>query len=387
MQPDGKIVVAGTSDQSASGTADDVAVARYRPNGSLDPSFSGDGKRLATFVNGNVGDFGFDVAIQPDGRIVVVGSSFRAGTGMDFAVLRLKPGGGLDTTFSGDGKQLSSFGSGATGDIANAVAIQQNGRIVVAGQSNQGAAGYLFAIARYLPNGNLDTSFSQNGKLVSEFGNGSLEDVAYDVAIQPNGRIVVAGFSDQGAGNDDFAIARYRPNGSFDTSFSGDGKRLIGFGGTGGDQAGGVTIQPDGRIVLAGYAGTKAFAATRLMPNGSIDTSFSGDGRQAFSFPNGDGSGQGTDVTFQSDGKLAVGGFVDQGFTGNDFGVARLRPGGNLDDSFSQDGKRTVSFDNGSGKDQASGIAIQSNGSIVLAGSSEQSGDNFDFAIARFLAD
>lgn len=387
IQPDGRIVVAGYSDQNPDESINDYdfAVARYRSNGSLDTSFSGDGKRTAPV--GASTDTGSGVAIQADGKIVVAGSSFQgAGTANDFAVARFKPGGGLDDSFSGNGTQVTSFGSGPAVDFAYGVAIQPNGRIVVAGYSNQSGSGYLFAVARYLPNGNPDTSFAGDGKRVTEFGNGTADDIAADVAIQPNGRIVVAGYSDQGAA-DDFAVARYMPNGSLDTSFSDDGKRTIGFGmPAGADQASSVGIQPNGRIVLAGYASTGAFAVARLTPSGGLDQRFSGNGRRATSFPGGDGSGQGTDVAFQSDGKIVVGGFVDQGSTGDDFGVARFRPGGDLDDTFSQDGKRTISFDSGSNRDRASGVAIQANGRIVVAGSSEQIIDYFDFAVARLLA-
>jgi uncharacterized delta-60 repeat protein len=128
-------------------------VARYKPNGGLDHSFSDDGRKITAFANGTGDDLAFGMAIQANGRIVVAGFSNQAGTtGYDFALARYNPNGGLDHSFSGDGRKTTGFANGAGGDAAYDVAIQANGRIVAAGYSNQGAAtGEDFALARYLP--------------------------------------------------------------------------------------------------------------------------------------------------------------------------------------------------------------------------------------------
>ncbi len=191
IQPNGKIVVAGETTNDAFNGTPDYALARYNTNGTLDTTFSGDGKQV-TSIEGQA----YGVGIQSSGKIVVVGS------GGTEAVARYNPNGTLDTSFAGDGK--SGFGGG----LANAVAIQANGKIVVAGDAGgRGPTGDDFALARYNPNGSFDTSFSGDGKLRTNFGN---LDVANGVAIQPDGRIVAVGFTNAGAGNtDDFALARY----------------------------------------------------------------------------------------------------------------------------------------------------------------------------------
>ena len=229
------------------------------------------------------------MALQADGKIVVVGAA--AG---DFAVARYNSNGSLDTSFSGDGKQTTDLGGVVTGDGANGVAIQANGKIVAVGVA--GATSHAspndFGLVRYNPNGSLDTTFSGDGKQRTDFGFES--DEARGVAIQGDGKIVaVGGEAVEEFG--DFALARYNPNGSLDTSFSGDGKQTTDFGGF--DNANAVALDSDGRIVAAGSAsvGTdRDFALARYNANGSLDTSFSGDGKQTTDFGElGRGTGSG----------------------------------------------------------------------------------------------
>src|SRR5215208_3932336 len=205
--------------------------------GSLDPMFSGDGRQTTVFGPGN--SRAEAVAIQPDGKIVAVGTA----AGARFAVARYSLNGSLDPTFSGDGRHTTDFAGDRAG--AYAVATQADGRIVVVGTA--GASGLLpgnFALARYNPNGSLDASFSGDGKQTTDFGG---FDEATGVALQGDGKIVVVGQT----ALSDFALARYNPNGSLDTSFSGDGKETTDFGGVD-DGAGGVALQEDGKIIAAG---------------------------------------------------------------------------------------------------------------------------------------
>ena len=178
LQPDGKIIAVG-------GGADGFAVARYNPNGSLDPSFSGDGKQTTGFCTPNCGGAS-GVALQPDGKIVVVGGGAGFGANVDFAIARYNPDGSLDPSFSGDGKQTTDFGIGSN-DFASAVALQANGRIVAVGTGPRGD----FALARYNPNGSLDPSFSGDGKQTTDFG--PTISGSDGVAIQANGKIVAVG--------------------------------------------------------------------------------------------------------------------------------------------------------------------------------------------------
>ena len=247
LQADGKIVAVGT------GSAD-FTLARYNPNGSLDPTFSGDGTQRTPWGGNGIAN---GVAIQADGRIVAVGGETAR---IDFALARYNPNGSLDTSFSGDGKQMTDFGGDdlANNDEANAVALQGN-KIVAVGAGLVGANVGDFATARYNPNGSLDTSFSGDGKQTTDFGG---DDLANDVAIQANGRIVTAGIATGGATGNDFALTRYNSNGSLDPTFSGDGRRRSNFGGS--DVAYGVALQGDGRIVAVG-AGNGEFALARYL--------------------------------------------------------------------------------------------------------------------------
>jgi uncharacterized delta-60 repeat protein len=188
---------------------------------------------------------------------------------------RTNPGAGaLDLTFGGDGKVTTAIG--LSHDYASSMAIQADGKIVLAGASKNGS--YVdFALARYNADGSLDTSFDGDGKLTTPIG--SSDDDVYCVAIQADGKIVAAGYSYNGS-NNIFALARYNPDGRLDTSFDGDGKLTTPIGSSSG-YARSVAIQADGKIVAAGYAwnGTyDDFAIARYNADGSLDTSFDGDG-------------------------------------------------------------------------------------------------------------
>ena len=209
LQADGKIVVAG----HAYSGSNNFALARYNANGSLDTSFDGDGKLTTDFGGGT--DLAFALALQADGKIVAAGEA-TVTSNIDFALARYNANGSLDTTFSSDGKLVTDFSAGY--DHGSAVAVQADGKIIVAGYAF-GATMFDFALARYNSNGDLDTTFDGDGKLVTDFA-GDM-DLAFAIALQPNGKIVVVGnaFST----SSDFALARYNPDGSLDTTFAGDG--------------------------------------------------------------------------------------------------------------------------------------------------------------------
>jgi uncharacterized delta-60 repeat protein len=364
IQADGKVVAAGT----AAGAG--FAVARYKPNGSLDPTFSGDGRQTTDFTGDGAGAYG--VAIQPDGKIVVVGTAGASGLlPGNFAIARYKPNGSLDPTFSGDGKQTTDFGGY---DVANDVVLMPNGKLVAVG----GGAGS-FAIARYDASGSLDPNFSHDGKRLTNFKG---VDQANGVALRGDGKTVAAGYTaERSRGAADFALAGYNRNGSLDATFSGDGKQTTHFADND-DQAYGVAIQPDGKIVAAGggsgYYYASNFVLARYDSNGSLDPAFSGDGRQTTDFGGfADGA---DDLAIQPDGRIVAAGEDGSSFA---FGLARYRPNGSLDPTFSGDGKQSTSFPSHDGAG-ATGVALQANGKIVAAG---VAGDDFgtSFALARYL--
>ena len=238
IQGDGKIVAVGFA--GATTATRDFALARYNTDGSLDASFSGDGRETTDFADADEAN---GVALQPDGKIVAVGvaggvDSF--GSNGDFALARYNTDGSLDTSFSGDGKQTTSLGGS---DFATGVAIQGDGKVVAVGFTHEFGSAEGFALARYNADGSLDTSFSGDGRQTTVFaGSGG----ANEVAIQADGKIVVVGSAPGG-----FALARYNTNGSLDTSFSGDGKQTTGFAGA----AHGVVLQAGGKIVAVGDSG------------------------------------------------------------------------------------------------------------------------------------
>lgn len=249
--------------------------------GSLDPTFDTDGKVTTDFAAG--ADLAYAVARQADGKIIAAGTAF-FGT-YDFGLVRYNTNGSLDTTFDADGKVTTNFGTGA--DAANAVAVQPDGKIVAAGLVGLGNNVYNFALARYNTDGTLDTTFDTDGKVTTAIG--SIDDRIYAIALQPNGKIVVAGFAYTGSSYD-FALARYNTDGSLDATFGNGGKVTTPFG-TGSDDAYAIALQPDGKIVAAGVATIAGsgfdFALARYNIDGSLDTTFDGDGKVTTAFTTG----------------------------------------------------------------------------------------------------
>jgi uncharacterized delta-60 repeat protein len=365
-QPDRKLVVAG---QSVSGvTLGDFALARYNPNGSLDTTFNGTGKVTTEF--GPSWDGAAALVRQPDGKLVAAGVSDN-GSNDDFALARYNPNGSLDTTFNGTGKVTTSIGSGD--DRGLGVALQPDGKLVVAGRSNNGSNDD-FALVRYKPDGSLDTSFNGTGKVTTPIG--VEDDSVNTVALQPDGKIVAAGDA-RINGQYTIALARYNPDGSLDTSFNGTGKVTTAIGSSSAAHA--VVLQPNGKLVIAGV-GTNAtqfvFALARYNPNGSLDTSFNGTGKVTTPVGSTDVA---EDLVLQPDGKLAVTGFTYVG-SRRFFALARYNPNGSLDTGFNGTGKVTTAVGS---DDQAYGLVLQPDGKLVAAGIG-WNGSQSVFGLVRF---
>ena len=362
IQTDGKIIVVGVA--MVGGTSD-FGVTRYNIDGSLDTTFDTvdtDGKVTTSFTAGP--DRALAVAIQSDGKIIAVGvADDTAGNG-DFALARYKTDGSLDTDFGGTGMVTLNF-SGT--DVARAIAIQSDGMIVVAGNSDTD-----FAIARYRTIGLLDTTFGTDGMVTTDFVG---QDVAHGIAIQIDGKILVVGNN----GTTDFAIARYNTDGSLDTDFDADGKVTTDF--SVDDVAYGVDLLTDGRIVVAGNDGTKDFAIARYYSNGNLDDTFGTDGKVTTSLS------AGNDVAYAVgallNGRMLVGGgaLVDSG-TG-DFAVVQLKSDGSLDAGFGTGGKVTTSFS--AQDDEAFSGFVQQDGNFILAGTAMKNTAGEVFAIARYF--
>jgi uncharacterized delta-60 repeat protein len=301
--------------------------------------------------------------------------------------------GELDRSFSADGGVLTDFGGF---EEASAVVVQPNGKLVAAGIAFVGGSRD-FALARYQPDGSMDTGFGSGGLVRTDFGSGT-DDGAAALAIQPDGKLVAAGFSNAGGPGDfDFALARYNPDGSLDTGFSFDGILRTFFGGNS-EGANALVIQPDSKIVAAGFSDGGSpndldFALARYNPDGSLDPTFDGGfgangGFRIFFFGNSESAKA---LLIQPDGKLVVAGFSNGGGVNDfDFAVARLNPNGSLDSAFDGGIGASGGFRIflGGTSEGANALVIQPDGKLIAAGFSNAGGSNdFDFALVRIHTD
>jgi uncharacterized delta-60 repeat protein len=357
VQTDGKVVAVGKD-------GSDFVVVRYNANGTLDSSFGTGGVKTIDF-NGS-DDQPFDVAVQADGKILVVGTTFAGADGDDFAAARLNPNGSLDTSFSTDGKVNIDFGGGGNrDDAARGVAVAANGDIFLAGNATNAAGNNSFGVAKLKADGSLATAFGNNGKqFLGVFGGG--DETAQAVAIQSDGKIVVAGTTD--LNGNDFAVARMNPTtGQLDTTFNATGAKTVNFGTATDDQAFDVAIQADGKIVLVGQTESgidPEAAAVRLNADGSLDSSFDFNGLQTIDF--GSPGDVARRVLIQAD-KIIVVGNSD-----GDLVVAQMNQSdGFLDTTFGTGGLAAL----GVGSHQGNGGALAPDGKIVVAGRSNSSSD------------
>ncbi len=379
LQGDGKIVVAGYSLNPAANY--DFALARYNADGSLDTSFNGTGKVTTDFSSATLGtnDIGRGVMIQSDGKIVVAGFTLIAFDGTHFtngfALARYNSDGSLDTTFNDTGKVTTAIGT--RDSDATSIAVQSDGKIVVAGETSNGS-NYDFALARYNADGTLDTTFNGTGKVTTSVGSG--DDQASCLVVQSDGKIVVAGNSgsNQTAGTKDFAVVRYNANGSLDLTFNGTGKVTTPVGSSC-DAANSVSLQSDGKIVVAGKTEQPSgsdIALVRYNTDGSLDSSFNGSGKVITDIAFNDA---GNGVAVREDRKIVVVGVSGTKLDNStsDFAVVRYNTNGSLDTTFNGTGK--VITDISKGNDYANCVALQSDGKIVVAGVSKNA-----FALARY---
>jgi uncharacterized delta-60 repeat protein len=362
---DGKIAAAGT----LSGTSPDIAVARYNPDGTLDTTFNGTGTLLRDV---SASDYAAGIALLPDGKTLVAGSV--TGTNnYDFALFRFNRNGTPDNSFNGNGTAVFPFD--ATNAFATAMTVDPDGPIIVAGDAGVGANPTQICVARYTASGTLDTTFAGTGFALASVGSVNANTRA--VALQDGGKIVVAGFASNGA-NNDFLVARFNANGSLDTTFNGTGFRIQPIGAND-DEAAAVAVQSDGKIVVAGFTvgATYDYAMIRLNENGSLDDSFGGDGIVTTAL--GSLTDIGRALALRADDRIVVAGNAFSG--SNKIGLAFYRADGSPDTAFNGTGIVTAAFPGANVA--AFAVAVQPDGKIVAAGGAE-SGAGEDFALARF---
>ena len=347
------------------GTEYDIGLARYQPGGIRDTSFGLSGQTVTDL--GNSDEAANAVAIQSDGKIVVAGYRYdKKNDRTDFLVVRYNEDGKRDGRFGENGVATTTFG--LDNSAANAIAMQSNGKIVVAGSAFIGAGNNnYFALARYKQDGTPDSSFGSDGKVTTDFG---VDAVACSVAIELDGKIVVAGYSG-GFQPNDFTMTRYKSNGTLDSSFGANGKVFTDFGGP--EQGRSLAIQADGKILLAGNA-INDFGLARYKPNGSLDSAFGINGKVVTDLGN-DWSEEASSVALQADGKIVV-----AGTSYSKFAVVRYLRNGQLDNSFGRKGK--VLTDVGHGGAACQSLALQPDGKIVTAGYK-----GYKYAIIRYDGD
>jgi uncharacterized delta-60 repeat protein len=279
--------------------------------GDLDNSFNNDGKVSKLFSYGSQA-FGNAMALKNDGTVVVAGflqHPIRQGSaalGRDFAVARFNADGTLDDSFGTLGKVTTSFGG--SDNEANAVAIQANGKIVAAGFGPASPGNGGFALARYNLDGSLDSSFGGSGKVTTSFNSNGFAK-AKAVAIQSDGKIVAAGFAADG--RDHFALARYNINGSLDSSFGSGGRVTTDILVNGLARVNAIALEPDGKIVVAGVSDAAnhrpVISLARYNVDGSLDPTFGVGGKVAAGFHD-EKDHLANAIAIQADGKLVVAG-------------------------------------------------------------------------------
>lgn len=367
QQSDGKIVVAG---YVFDGTINRFALKRFNTNGTLDLSFDGDG--IVSTPVGTSDAYAFSLAIQADGKIVVVGYCKKM-VRIEFAVVRYNTDGSLDNSFDSDGIVTTDIG--IMDEIARSVAIQSDGKIVVVGDTYDGNY-YNFVVVRYNTDGSLDNSFESDGIVITTWGIG--HNFAKSVAIQPDGKIVVTGESTPS----NFTVLRYNNDGSLDYSFDTDGIAVSKLS-SGNNIPNSVAIQSDGKIVIAGNTGVTSVAdimLARYNIDGSIDNSFGVDG---FVITNIAASGDlAQSVLVQSDARILVCGSKIIGAK-TEMVLVRYNSNGSLDKSFDLDGIVTTGF---SAKNAiARSVILQKDGKILVAGYQKDStADIYSLVLARY---
>jgi len=390
--PDGRIVMGGQASENC-------AVSMLFPDGSIDTSFGVAGVLQLDFDNSNDTDEScYDLVIQPDGKIIIVGD-FDNGSNIDIMAIRINTNGTLDTSFSGDGYAFVDFGlSTDSKDLGRGVALQADGKIVISGSVETSDDNVDVGLVRLNSDGSRDTSFDGDGRVTLAIDlYESTSDFAFAVKIQPDGKIIIAGWAVADSVNNtrDMLVARFTSTGDPDPGFNFVGYRVISFnlGGNNDDAAADLVILDNGTIVIGGFAREVSgydFAAAAVTSIGQMDTQFSNNGLLVVPFDLGltnDDIGFGMEK--DSHDRVILTGYISNNES-IDFGVIRFLADGTLDNSFGQLGKVVIPFDIQSGNiDQGLDAHILPNDSILISGAIgvNHATEDYDFGVAKLLGD
>ncbi len=376
VNANGQIIVAGSATGGATGS--DFALTELNANGSVNTSFGVAGHVILN-IAGTQNDQINSVAVDASGKIVVAGTTSDAAGVSDAVVARFNADGTLDTTFGTNGMDVFDFtGDSQHDSAANAVTIDGSGNIVVAGSAliGSGASAHTeFAVARLNADGSFDSTFGTDGQMTVDFAGAN--ESANAVAIDAQGRIVVVGSANVAGPDgtfDQFAVARLTAEGTLDNTFgaNANGETLVDFGHTA--DATQIAIGSNGKIDVGGnstISGTSSIALAQLNADGTLDTTFGANGTTTASFNSGASAETLQGLTIDASGKLVAAATLHTGTTGSlDVGVARFNANGTLDSTFGTAGEVREKFSDGI--DSVAGVAIDSNGNLIVAGSSTQ---------------
>ncbi|MCA9589737.1 MAG: hypothetical protein KC657_30750, partial [Myxococcales bacterium] len=380
---DGRVDGDGPADAADAGDAADATSACPGPAGTLDPSFGDGGMVWLKYPAGDARG----VVVQADGKIVVVGRTAPAGE--HFAIVRLMPDGTLDSTFGTNG--LVEKRVGTVTHLLAAVALQPDGRIVAAGQVRSTGQPATIAVLRYLADGGADPTFGDAGVVLTSYA--GRDAYGRSVALEPTGKIIVAGFSEDAVspnGSADYEVVRYTADGSMDATFGTGGRVTIDVHGTS-DTPGVIALAPGGKIALAGRSketasltGRHDVSAVRLDSAGDLDPSFADAGKFVSSF-GAPGTQRVSGLAIDGTGRLILGGSYFSGAGTDDFGVFRLTASGVLDLGLADAGLVTTDFSERA--DTAAGVLLQQDDKIIAFGTSGigAQSDTYGIAISRYL--
>ncbi len=373
LQNDEKIIAAGSGNYNSIGG---YLLIRYNEDGSIDSSF-GNAGRVVTDLPGTYENIR-SVKIQSDGRIVAAGI-----TPSNIGIVRYMPDGSLDSSFGINGIVITDIRSY---DYLNDMALQPDGKIVVTGvtKSNDNDIETSFTV-RYMPNGSLDESFGEGGKVITVYSEPTEINA---IAVQPDGKIVIGGEYNFLAPWSKFLLVRYLSDGSLDRSFGENGMATAGFENIDFPIMYDIVLQQDARIVSAGRSGVlnsfkQNMTLVRFENNGALDNSFGNNGIVITDF--GENNSYAKAVLLQPDSKIISAGAYTDNFSFSDFALARYLSNGSLDSAFADNGLQTTSM---GGTTSAKGAALQGNGKIVLAGSVYFAATtSLQFDLARYIGD
>lgn len=370
---DGKILVIGEE-------KGEVALARYSTSGALDTTFDGDGMNYETVFTGGL--YLYDVALQSDGKIITL-SKFFSATNPNFRIRRYNSNGSIDPSFGTNGQLFYDLSYNET---PAAIAVLADDKFYIAGSSSSGSTRNVF-VTKHNSDGFLDTTFNTTGIKLTSF-TGSTSSTTSDMVVQPDGKIVTSN-QVYVAGVPRIIMVRYNTNGNLDTTFDSDGAAVtITTSGFGALTDGELKIQSDGKIVLMQTMqpiingnSNQEILFLRYNSNGSLDTTFDGDGQLYYSYFSLNDNA--TDFDFIGT-KILVCGNTEENYAQNKIAIARLNTNGAFDNSFDSDGKLFYSFPF-AGADNANCSKLQPDGKLIVGGNSYL--NNSNYTLSRYNVD